>query len=94
VDEISGGGSHEVASRVRLAPGYTPVIKASYAAVCGPDGKPVARIEFSNGTRPRLEAGWYFPQFGVQLACHVLVLEACGELPLRLGYRIVKAKNS
>jgi uncharacterized heparinase superfamily protein len=93
VDEISGGGSHEVASRIRLAPGYTPVIKASYAAVCGPDGKPVAHIEFSNGTRPRLEGGWYFPQFGAQLACHVIVVEACGRLPLRLGYRIVKAMN-
>jgi uncharacterized heparinase superfamily protein len=93
-DEISGGGSHEVASRIRLAPGYTPVINPSYAAISGPDGTPVARIEFPDGTRTRLEGGWYFPQFGAQLACHVLVLEASGPLPLRLGYRIVKAKSS
>jgi uncharacterized heparinase superfamily protein len=94
VDEISGGGSHEIASRIRLAPGYTPVIKASYAGISGPDGNPVARIEFAEGTRTRLEGGRYFPQFGVQLACQVLVLEASGRLPLRLGYRIVKAKSS
>jgi len=94
VDEISGGGTHDIASRVRLAPGYTPVIKGSYAVVAGPDGPPVARIEFSDGTKPRLEAGWYFPQFGVQLACHVVALEASGRLPLRLSYRIVKTKRS
>jgi len=62
--------------------------------VAGPDGPPVARIEFSDGTKPRLEAGWYFPQFGVQLACHVVALEASGRLPLRLSYRIVKTKRS
>jgi len=93
-DDISGGGTHQVASRIRLAPGYTPVIKGSYAAVSGPDGRPVARIELSDGARPRLEGGCYFPQFGVQLACQVVVLEACGRIPLRLSYRIVKAKSS
>jgi uncharacterized heparinase superfamily protein len=93
-DTISGGGSHEIASRIRLAPGYTPVIKGSYAAVSGPDGTPVARIELSGGARPRLEAGRYFPQFGLERACHVMVLEASGRLPLRLGYRVVKTKSS
>jgi uncharacterized heparinase superfamily protein len=94
VDEISGRGRHDIASRIRFAPGYTAVIKGSYAAVSGPDGVPVARIEFSDGAKPRLEGGWYFPQFGVQLACNVMVLEASGPLPLRLSYRIVKTKRS
>jgi uncharacterized heparinase superfamily protein len=93
-DDISGGGRHEIASRIRLAPGYMPVIKGSYAAVCGPEGTPVARIEFSAGARPRLEAGRYFPQFGIELGCQVIVLEASGRLPLRLGYRIVKTSSS
>jgi uncharacterized heparinase superfamily protein len=94
VDEICGRGTHTVASRIRLHPGYTPVIYASYAAVSGPDGQPVVRIEFADGVRPQLEAGWYFPQFGIQLACSVLVLQQSGRLPLHLGYRIVKARSS
>jgi len=93
-DDITGRGRHQAASRIRLAPGYTPDITGSYAAVSGPGGEPVARIQFSDGARPRLEDGWYFPRFGVQLACHVIVLEASRRLPLRLGYRIVKRDNS
>jgi uncharacterized heparinase superfamily protein len=91
VDEICGRGTHSAASRIRLHPGYTPVIYGPYATVLGPDGKPAVRLEFSDGTTPRLEDGWYFPQFGSALACAVLVLETHGRLPLRLSYRIVKA---
>jgi uncharacterized heparinase superfamily protein len=93
-DEVFGGGTHVAASRIRLHPGYTPVTYGSYAVVLGPDGKPAARLEFSDGTTPRLEEGWYFPQFGSALACAVLVLETRGRLPLRISYRIVKAARS
>jgi uncharacterized heparinase superfamily protein len=94
VDEISGRGTHKVASRIRLHPGYTPTIYESYAAVSGLNGRLIARIEFSSGVKPRLETGWYFPQFGVQHACAVLVLETSGQLPLRVSYRVVKAMSS
>jgi hypothetical protein len=62
--------------------------------VPGPDAKPAVRLEFSDGTTPRLEEGWYFPQLGSALTCAVLVLETRGRLPLRIGYRIVKAARS
>jgi uncharacterized heparinase superfamily protein len=94
VDDISGAGSHTVSSRIRLAPGYTPVIYDRYAQVSGPDSRPVARIEFSGGVRARLERGSYFPQFGVRLDCAVLVLEVRDRLPLRLAYRIVKGSST
>ena len=90
-DEVTGGGGeHRAESRIRLHPGYTPVIYDGYALVTGPDDKLAARIEFTNGLKPQLEGGSYFPRFGVELPCAVLVLRDSGRLPLRISYRIIK----
>ena len=94
VDEVQGGGWHRAESRVRLHPGYTPVIQAGYAVICGPDGQPAARLEFTSGVRPELEDGQYFPEFGRAAACRVLVFRVSGELPLRIAYRIHKAPRA
>jgi len=90
-DEVEGAGTHHLESRVRLHPGYMAVISKGYCAVSRPDGTAVARIEFGDGPEPQLEPGRYFPRFGVERNCAVLVWRAAGRLPLRLAYRIVKA---
>jgi len=90
-DEITGRGIHAATSRVRLHPGYAPVMHGSYALIRGRAGRLIARIEFLGDSRPQLEQGLYFPRFGVQHSCTVLALRAQGQLPLRLGYRIIKA---
>lgn len=90
-DEVSGGaGEHTAESRIRLHPAYKAVLCDNYAMVTGSDDKLAARIEFTDGLNPQLEEGRYFPRFGVELRCTVLILTACGRLPLRLGYRIIR----
>jgi uncharacterized heparinase superfamily protein len=93
-DLIEGQGEHQAASRIRVHPDFEIVMQERCAQIVRRGGSVVARVELAPTLDCQLETGHYFPQFGVDLDCDVLVLRTSGRLPFKLNYRIRKAAPS
>jgi hypothetical protein len=86
-DDVTGGGSHRAASRVRLHPAFTEVTRETGRLEASCDTVAV-RIVAESPARLDVEEGRYFPRFGVEERCLVVRIEAAGPLPLRIRYRL------
>jgi uncharacterized heparinase superfamily protein len=84
-DRVSGRGTHRVESRIHLHPEVACVLDGSQAKLTR---NGVTCALSTDGGPPRLEDGWYCPEFGVRQRNRVLVLGGPAALPATLRYRI------
>lgn len=89
-DALDGRGLHSVESIVHIHPELRAAVKGGAVEVSDRRGGPIARIVPIGQCNVRVEQGEYFPEFGKALENDVVVFSTSAELPLRLGYRIVK----
>jgi hypothetical protein len=92
-DALDGRGLHSVESIVHIHPDLQATVKAGAVEVNDRRGRPVARIVPIGQCNVRVEQGEYFPEFGKALENDVVVFSTSADLPLRLGYRIVKIES-
>jgi len=90
-DVIGGHGFHEMASFIHLHPELRASCDGRIVSVVADNQRVVCEIEVEGGCEIAMETGWYCPEFGRRLPKTVIRLSRSGELPLVLGYRIVKA---
>lgn len=90
-DELQGTGSHAAESFIHLHPDLKATIADGTVEIRDQQGAPIARIEIDAAYGPRIERKECFPRVGVAVANDVIVLNARGEVPLRIAYRIVKS---
>ncbi|MCS4223593.1 heparinase II/III family protein [Salinibacter ruber] len=85
-DEVSGDGTHRVASRVQLHPDVS-VQRDGEALLLRHENGATGTFQFSGG-RLDVEQGWYCPEFGMKSERPVLVLRQETTLPVTLSYTI------
>ncbi len=92
-DELEGSGIHRMESFVHIAPDCALVESGSnsFRIECG--GEAIATIHALSACRTTMTEGCCFPEFGLRRKNLVLAFSCHGEVPLRLSYRIQKAKD-
>ena len=89
-DMLEGRGTHRMESYIHIHPDFQVVQSETEILVIEPSGSTLAIIEALGPSHIRAEQGWYFPEFGLKRANHVIVFTCSGEIPLGLSYRIQK----
>ena len=89
-DYVEGKGNHRIESYIHLHPDYKSSKDGGRIHILDAAGDPVVVIEADNDAAIEIEAGQYFPEFGVEMKNDVIVLSRTGYVPIRLGYRISK----
>jgi uncharacterized heparinase superfamily protein len=89
-DMLEGRGSHRMESYIHIHPDFQAVQSGASIRVIEPSGSTIAIIEALGPSDMRVEQGWYFPEFGLKLENHVIVITCTEEIPLGLSYRIQK----
>ncbi len=92
-DVVLGSGAHRAASRVRLHPAFSAGMRTSDSFEAS-NGRLVVRVVAEHPARLDVEAGRYFPRFGVEERCVVVRLDAVGSLPLTIAYRLEFSTSS
>jgi uncharacterized heparinase superfamily protein len=90
-DMLEGKGVHRMESYVHIHPDFHVVRIGACIGIVAPTGRTIAIIERLGSWEPRLEQGWYFPEFGLKHKNHVIVFYGSHETPFSLSYRIQKA---
>lgn len=70
-DRVEGGGVHDIEARLHIHPGLE-VMLTDGKAIIRDQGTVLAAITPCGSGRIERDAGWYCPEFGVQLPCVVL----------------------
>lgn len=89
-DGVYGMGEHNAESYIHLHPEYCLKMGNDCIEILKKDGKAIGRLEIIGNVLVRLEAGQYFPEFGIEHKNEVVVLSCSCTLPLEFGYRIIK----
>jgi uncharacterized heparinase superfamily protein len=87
-DAVTGGGRHDVESRLHLHPDLTPLWKDGRVLVYGGE-QLITSISADDAAPILIEKGWYCPEFGLQFECSVLLQRyADRDLPFNAGWII------
>jgi hypothetical protein len=90
MDRISGRGAHLVDVRLHLHPTAFAEFEDASFRISDRDGRRIATVAFDQGWEPRIESGWYFPEFGRKYENLVMRLSKRTELPAELICTITK----
>lgn len=91
-DELTGAGIHHMESVVHIHPDFTIVQSGAKSFRVERCGEMIAAIEVLSDCQTMVEAGCYFPEFGLSSKNSVIALSCSGEVPLQLSYRIQKSR--
>jgi uncharacterized heparinase superfamily protein len=89
-DRLEGSGMHRMESYLHIHPDFQIIRMGDCIAIKTSSGHTVAMVDLVGPADTRLEQGWYFPEFGVKHANHVIVFSCSQEAPFGLSYRIRK----
>jgi hypothetical protein len=89
-DEAHGAGRHAVVSLLHLAPGCEVTADGATRVLVRVPTM-MLRVEFSGAEAVGIEPGFVSSQYGVRAAAPVVRASINSELPIRIGYRIVRA---
>jgi hypothetical protein len=89
-DMLEGSGMHRMESYLHIHPDFQIIRMGDCIAIKTSSGHTVAMVDLVGPADTRLEQGWYFPEFGVKHANHVIVFSCSQEAPFGLSYRIRK----
>ncbi len=92
-DELIGAGCHHMESVVHIHPDFTIVRSGAQSFRVERCGEMIATIEVLSDCEATVEAGCYFPEFGLSSKNSVIAFSCSGEVPLQLSYRIRKTSN-
>lgn len=90
-DRIKGRRKHRVESFIHIHPDLKAVIKgAEIQLLDRTSNKRRARIVVISQDTVSRSKGWYCPEFGLRLQNDVIILSISKELPIEMGYKILK----
>ncbi len=92
-DELEGTGIHRMESFVHIHPDCAIVESGIRSFSISRCEKVIATVEALSACQMKIEQGCYFPEFGLRQENLVIAFSCSGEIPLKLSYRIRKARD-